>query len=226
MGTVKVKIYLAFALLICSVGASAQELLQLAQKFKNRYRSEVVDTSAFQKQYVARTKLGDLGVEMTYDDNAGVATVRLSSIESKLGMTALVDKCNTTGRALGVTGFGVRVPFTRQTCYRVFLRDYDELVLGEPETKYGHSVSSLFKIQLSPGEFRKLKALGHLDMAVTLTPTLPSGIVVEHSFSSESATRDYPYETLMNVYHLHGTVSKIDYFLPSAKTPFLTQQVN
>jgi hypothetical protein len=215
----------ALALATASVPASAQDLLKFAQKYKGVYRSEISDTSAFETEFVVRTKIGEsYGTNISYDDATGVATLKLNSVENKLGMTALVDRCKSLGRAKGVTRFGLKATYTRQSCQRVFVRGYDDFALGELEGKNSASAGSLIKVPLSPGEFRRFKAAGYLEIAVTLTPALESGLVVEHSTSYSSATLDYPYETLMDVYHLPAVVSKIEYFLPSAKVPFVVQE--
>jgi len=213
------------ALLFTPLGASALDLLQFAQKYQGLYPSEIVNKAAFEQQYVVRTKLDKVqwSTEFSYDDGQGITTINVSSVLTGLGSLALVDRCKATGRGVGVTGFGVKVPFTRQTCSRVFIRGYDKFFLGERE---GIHTSLTFRIPLSANDFRRLKAAGNIEIAVALTTSMPDGVVVDHSVSGESATRDFPYETRMNVYYLHGKVSEIQYFLPWAKTPFATQQVN
>lgn len=206
--------------------APPPDLLQFAQRYANKYPSEVKDQSAFDREYVVRTKIGEAySTEMSYDDAAGVATVLVGSVDSELRMNALVDTCTPTGRGTGVTGFGVRVNFVKQTCNRVFLRGYDELRLGAESVSESYVTRAKFTIPMTPTEFRRLKALNYIEMTVALTPTIPKGVVVEKDTVYEAAKSTYPYETTMHVHYIEGTVRELRYYLPWSKTPFLAQNV-
>lgn len=112
------KSFLLSALPLTSICASALDLLQFAEKYQGLYESEITDRAAFEQEFVTPIKVGN-GSNITYNDYRGKAAIRLSSVENKLGMVALIDKCKATG-ATDVTAFGVRHSFTRQTCHRVF----------------------------------------------------------------------------------------------------------
>jgi hypothetical protein len=216
------------ALLLAPLGAGAGDLLQFAQKYQDRYASEFKDKAAFEQQFIVRTKVGRTHADdFSYDDARGIATVELAAVSNVLGNLILTERCKNVGRELGVTGFGVKVPFTRLTCHRVFLQGYSAVAMGEPEPEGRALGASFFRIKLSPAEFRRLKAAASLEVVVALTVTLPeTGVVVRTEVSNQAATREYPYETHMNVYYVHGTISELKYFLPGAKAPFSTQTVD